>query len=775
MELWIPAVRRVSNRSVRGRLAALVASVGCLLIAPAVASGAYTFGPEVTGGDKATVFDHATSENPNDPQQCQDLLFIQDVPSRAFRGADGAVQLIMAHTGTSAGGHTRRLLGTTLNAVAVDGMLPTTDPRCTVIHQSGLETIPDNFYNNEWIVAPYTEDGTNIHALVHNEFHAFALPSNPPNPDPCTVDQPQGAFTVKCWYNGLTWARSTNRGLLYTRNTPDYFVASVPYEYVPDTGPTGYFQPSNIVKKGGYYYTLFRAEQHQAQQPRSCVMRTPNLDDPSLWRAYDGNADDAQDGFTVAFVDPYHDDVPNPEQHVCAPVSPIGFEGNLVYSRYFGRYMVVYPDGPNGITGVYYALSSDLVHWDPPKLLMGAPLAWQRACPNADRGIRVPSLLDPNSTERNYNTIGQTADLYFGESRFVDDTSTNPPTCRETLDRDLVRIPIRFTRKPEPDRLASLEGGGLVNPGDGFDWYYAGSSGGIGPSGEQAYDGSTSAKVRSSGNSYAVGTINARRSDGTVGWPNGTDVWYGSGFYLPTGFHSQVARVMPMRWLNSDLPVGATRYGGIVLNTDDTYRLIRGKQGGPEDNLGNTFTLPEGRWFWLEVHQKLESDALQQPLSEVFVDGKLVASSAAPNAYPDSEGLPIRAHYGFTQRSFSPGMSTFWIDRSSTSTMQRGPLGAPATPTGLTGSEASGYIILTWNASPDLDGGGYRLYHEGVDGTWNLIQQNASNGYLAVFGPASSCSRQHYRVSAYKGTGIGAESPQSEVIEVRPQPAIGCP
>ena len=68
---------------------------------------------------------------------------------------------------------------------------------------------------------------------------------------------------------------------------------------------------------------------------------------------------------------------------------------------------------------------------------MKAPLAWDRPCPSADNGIRVPALLDPNSTDRNFNTIGQNAQLYFVTAR--------RENCMTTDKRDLKRVPIQFS------------------------------------------------------------------------------------------------------------------------------------------------------------------------------------------------------------------------------------------------------------------------------------------------------------------------------------------
>jgi hypothetical protein len=50
--------------------------------------------------------------------------------------------------------------------------------------------------------------------------------------------------------------------------------------------------------------------------------------------------------------------------------------------------------------------------------------------------VAYPSLLDPESKARNFETTGKRAYLCF--------TRSNYRFCSETLDRDLVRVPIEF-------------------------------------------------------------------------------------------------------------------------------------------------------------------------------------------------------------------------------------------------------------------------------------------------------------------------------------------
>jgi hypothetical protein len=49
-------------------------------------------------------------------------------------------------------------------------------------------------------------------------------------------------------------------------------------------------------------------------------------------------------------------------------------------------------------------------------------------------GSAFPSVIDPGSTSRNFETVGKTAYLYYTQFHYTN--------CQQTLDRDLVRVPI---------------------------------------------------------------------------------------------------------------------------------------------------------------------------------------------------------------------------------------------------------------------------------------------------------------------------------------------
>ncbi len=79
-----------------------------------------------------------------------------DLPVRAFRNADGQIQLSLPFPVNY------RMIGPDFDSLVVD---------CDPIMQSGWNLDPAVFDFNEWLASFYTFDGQTIYALVHNEFH----------------------------------------------------------------------------------------------------------------------------------------------------------------------------------------------------------------------------------------------------------------------------------------------------------------------------------------------------------------------------------------------------------------------------------------------------------------------------------------------------------------------------------------------------------------------------------------------------------------------------
>ena len=373
----------------------------------------------VTFGAKEVVFDYTVD-------RCEDLD-LPDQPARFVRAEDGSLVLI---DGNAPRHYLSR--GSDFNSLRRICNRP-------ALVSADLRTA-ESYENWEWLWVVYRE-GNRWHALIHNEFHD-AISST------CRVGDPSPGNP--CWYNSITYAVSDDGGGAFVKpSPPQHVVAPAPTVWVPPppgaTAPAGYFfadgyrAPTNVVRAGdGYYYSLIELFPTKFSDSRGiCVMRTDKLDDPASWRAWDGS------GFDLRMTSPY---VTGSAAPMCTFLSRridgMG-GGHMVYSTYLSRYVLVAPtggqvDGRNAC-GFSFSLSTDLIHWSEPQLLVEAKLTY---CPTVTPGpgavetlpTLYPSLVDHGDTTINFERAGRNAFLYY--TRFNDGG----------LDRDLVRVPITFTR-----------------------------------------------------------------------------------------------------------------------------------------------------------------------------------------------------------------------------------------------------------------------------------------------------------------------------------------
>ena len=355
-------------------------------------------------GSATTVFDWST-------MRCEDWD-VPDVPVRAWRGADQQIHVVASHF------RNRMMKGSSLNQLQHD---------CSVVFEGNSQDNPALSDDRSWIAATHSTDGQTVYALVHNEFQGHSRPALCPS-----------ARYMSCWRNSITLAISRDDGRTFTHAPPPaHYVAGVPYRYEGDAGhPTGYFAPSNIVERDGYYYAFIWAEEVGAQQRGVCLMRTNDLEDRTSWRAWDGAS------FSVSFVDPYAADIHTPSDHVCTPVGNgrLGsFVASVVKHRPSGLYIALLattrPSSMDGkpVSGIYFATSSDLISWSTPALLLDLPMQFDFACSD-QAAYFYPSLLDPDSPSRNFDDAGDRADLYL--------TKIYLDKCKLSMRRDLVRIPV---------------------------------------------------------------------------------------------------------------------------------------------------------------------------------------------------------------------------------------------------------------------------------------------------------------------------------------------
>lgn len=192
----------------------------------------------------------------------------------------------------------------------------------------------------------------------------------------------------------------------------------------------------------------------------------------------------------------------------------------------------------------------------------------------------------------------------------------------------------------------------------------------------RTYQGAGAAKASVSGggaNAFSRGLFN-------VDWPVGSDVWYGGAYYLPAGFKTAMqGQVDLLRWDNWPTdPTNTDRSGVVIYGSDKRARLVRQRLGVEQAELGAAFDLPEGRWFWLEVHQRLSAGD-GSALSEVFIDGVRVVTSTARNSYGRAAQ---RIRYGIVAVAAGKQVNPLqlWFDRALVRTAAAGPLPAAAEP-----------------------------------------------------------------------------------------------
>jgi hypothetical protein len=201
----------------------------------------------------------------------------------------------------------------------------------------------------------------------------------------------------------------------------------------------GYYSPTNIVRaKDGYYHAFVMAipSPSYVGMPGFCPIRTDRLEDPASWRAWDGS------GYNLRMTSPY---VTGTSAPVCVFPQYTPFMWHLVYNTYLERYMAVTnvstrnPSGEGRTCGIFFSLSADLIHWSRLQLLVPAKI---NNCEFDQQGpgllepvlVSYPSIVDHADASINFENAGATAHLYY--TRFNDGG----------FDRDLVRVPITFTR-----------------------------------------------------------------------------------------------------------------------------------------------------------------------------------------------------------------------------------------------------------------------------------------------------------------------------------------
>lgn len=322
-----------------------------------------------------------------------------DIAPTAFRDADGDVVMFALHFVN------RVLRGPDLEHVKID---------CHIVLDSALDADPSHYNDRRYGGSTWTNDGKRVTSIVHHEYHADTH-------NTCTASSSLG-----CWYNTLLSFSSRDSGRNFTTDKPAV-VAAVPFRQDVGQGRhRGFFSPSNIVSEGRYKYFLASTTGWSGQHYGVCLFRSPNPEDSSLWRAYDGK------DFTIRYTDPYASNAAS-ETKPCAIIEPFLYPvQTLVRHRTSGKWLAVWMASKNDklfpVDGFYYATSTDLKAWSLPRLLRAGPTILSIPCGGSM--ISYPSLLDETAKGRNFDDAGDAPWLYF--------VSIEMNGC-ETSNRTLVR------------------------------------------------------------------------------------------------------------------------------------------------------------------------------------------------------------------------------------------------------------------------------------------------------------------------------------------------
>jgi hypothetical protein len=318
---------------------------------------------------------------------------------------------------------TRRMLGPDFDHLTHE---------CTQRFGLVYDTNPAHYNYIHLIYGTYTENGRDIYAMVHHEWHGWEIPGA------C----PAGFGRRRCGRGGIVYAVSHDNGDTFSSPAPpDNLIADVPTRPGIDDPRTGLLTPSNPIKKGNYLYSMSLISGVEDQDVGVCVMRTQDITDPSSWRGWDGSA------FSVRFRNPYYENVTPQRTHMCEPASYsqiLEMSRSLTYSTFLNKFVVTGsavkfdPAQNRNVYGFYFSTSDDLVHWSDRQLLMEIPSLLTHQCGGPDAGS-YPSLIDQGSTDRNYRITDDTMYLYYTHMHYND-------ACQLTFDRDLVRIPIQFSQ-----------------------------------------------------------------------------------------------------------------------------------------------------------------------------------------------------------------------------------------------------------------------------------------------------------------------------------------
>jgi hypothetical protein len=373
----------------------------------------------------------------------RDACNSQDTPDQAmaaFRKPDGTVVAFIGDDDRKGGAH-GTLVGGFYRSYGPSVLNLTRDCSAPVLKSGAVGNGPDMFPHNVWLMATWTDDGTTVHGLVHDEY----------TPNATDTKLCPGGFNKTahstCWYTTVLDVVSTDGGhhfdFVTTADNPRGIALAPPaVGFNPDlTRPQGFPNSHLVQGPGGYLYALLScgdgAHIPSATFPNGgkCVYRTKDISNVGSWRGWDGK------GWSSSVVDPYINPAPPTTGHFAAVVgSEMVGAGSVVYLEAhnlfvaMGTKLVPTAKGQRPIVHVYYQTSANMTTWS--RVLNAGTFT----LPDTFYGCATyPRLMDLASPSSNFDSIGGgSTEVYL-----MFNTGLSP-SIKGTIRRAGVAVPVHI-------------------------------------------------------------------------------------------------------------------------------------------------------------------------------------------------------------------------------------------------------------------------------------------------------------------------------------------
>jgi hypothetical protein len=336
--------------------------------------------------------------------------------------------------------------------------------------QPYIGSTPERYNTGLWMVAPFSRDGTNVYALVHNEFHGEWTGSS----RWCTEQRPQ--IYLPCNYWNLTSAFSADGGRQFALRQlrPGWNVPAIasaapytPNRIGPHPVPQGMAAQTNMIEHNGFIYVLAQQFATASLVPERdnggmCLFRAPApLNADTVWQGWAGPE--------TGWIDlpASYPTVPRPPP--CAKVLPGAFRFSWSYNPMLQQFILLglisgpvnQPTcpaadptvGQSDTAFVYMTATADLPNGrftivTPQTCLLRINWLdhWGRSWPDKI-GSAYPSLLDPTSPTLHGGAFIDLNFQYSGAQPYLYYTKLNAYAAAGVLnDRDVVRWKLSVSR-----------------------------------------------------------------------------------------------------------------------------------------------------------------------------------------------------------------------------------------------------------------------------------------------------------------------------------------